>query len=817
MSPYRLIIASLRYHWRTNLAVACGVAVGTAILTGALLVGDSMRGSLRELTLERLGRINQALVSDHFVRAALADDVAGEQFAAPVILLRISMESVPPASIRAPHVALIGCDERFWHMGTGGPKALPRSREIVLNRPLAEQLDVRRGDTVLLRLPHLGAVPADSALGRKQETVRTQRVTVSDIIETDGLGRFGLRPTQRVPHNAYVSLEWLQDQLAQPGGANAILVAGGEEANGPQLTAGQLKLTDYGLHIKKTARGYWNITSDRMLLDTRTEQAILKALVLSAVQKGTVPFSSNENRDSPHAQLALTYLANTLACHDRTIPYSTVTAIDFSESPPLGPFLSTEGKPLPPLGSGEIALNAWAADELHAKLGDAIRVSYFEPESVEGQVREATATLRLAAIVRLSDAADDRALTPTVKGLTDEQTMADWDPPFPFDAKRIRPADEKYWDRYGPTPKAFVSLATGRRLWGSRFGRTTSIRLAQQPRQLAERLDPAAMGLVFQPVRRQGLEAAARTTPFGVLFLCFSFFIIVAAAMLVALLFRLGVEQRAAQLGTLLAVGLARRQVGRLLLGEGLAVAAAGSLLGVPLGIGYAGLLLVGLRTWWLPAIGTPLVRFHFTAASLSIGAASGLLIAMAVIWLSVRRLGRLPLRWLLAGQTAVDRPSHVTRKTRRRLQVVLLLLAVGPTTTLLLLQPGEQLQAGAFFLCGATALVALLALLWIRLKAGRTGPAVKVGGGNLWRMAMRNAARNAGRSTLTIGLMAAATFLIVAVSAFRVDRATKRPLRIAATGASRWWLKAISQFSRTSTRGKGERRSGFRPTTRRH
>ena len=52
--------------------------------------------------------------------------------------------------------------------------------------------------------------------------------------------------------------------------------------------------------------------------------------------------------------------------------------------------------------------------------------------------------------------------------------------------------------------------------------------------------------------------------------------------MLVALLFRLGIEQRAAQIGTLLAVGFSRRQVRRLLLGEGLAVAAAGSLLGVP-------------------------------------------------------------------------------------------------------------------------------------------------------------------------------------------------------------------------------------------
>ena len=95
--------------------------------------------------------------------------------------------------------------------------------------------------------------------------------------------------------------------------------------------------------------------------------------------------------------------------------------------------------------------------------------------------------------------------------------------------------------------------------------------------------------------------------------------------MLVALLFRLGIERRATEIGTLLAVGLSRRQVGRLLLGEGLAVAAAGSLLGVPAGIGYAALMLLGLRTWWLAAVVTPFLRLHVTAASLAIGCLSGL------------------------------------------------------------------------------------------------------------------------------------------------------------------------------------------------
>jgi ABC-type lipoprotein release transport system permease subunit len=297
---------------------------------------------------------------------------------------------------------------------------------------------------------------------------------------------------------------------------------------------------------------------------------------------------------------------------------------------------------------------------------------------------------------------------------------------------------------------------------------------------LRERLDPATMGLVFQPVKRQGLAAAAGTTPFGVLFLCFSFFLIAAAVLLVALLFRLGIDGRAAQIGTLLAIGLSRRQVAHLLQGEGLAVAALGSLVGVPLGIAYAALLLLGLRTWWLAAVATPFLRLYVSVGSLATGYLSGLLIGLVVIWFAVRRIGRLPLRRLLAGQTTAESLGGPDRSRppwrRRLLELLLVVVAVGPSVTLLAVPLSEDVRAGAFFASGAIALAALLALVAIRLKAGRTGPAVSTGGGNLARLALRNAARNPARSTLTIGLVAAATFLIVALSAFRLDPRRQTP-----------------------------------------
>ncbi len=164
MSSFRLILRSLCYYWRTNLAVACGVAAGTAVLSGALLVGDSMRGSLRRLVLDRLGRIDAAMVTGRFFRAELAEELA----AVPAILLRVSLENADPQSPRrANRVELMGCDARFWQLGDGRPQNLPQPGEIVLNQPAAERLGAGVGQSVLLRLPNAGPIPADSAPGQK--------------------------------------------------------------------------------------------------------------------------------------------------------------------------------------------------------------------------------------------------------------------------------------------------------------------------------------------------------------------------------------------------------------------------------------------------------------------------------------------------------------------------------------------------------------------------------------------------------------------------------------------------------------------------
>ena len=54
MQTTRLIKRSLAYYWQTNLVVVLGVAIAVSVLAGALLIGESVRGSLRAVSYTHL-------------------------------------------------------------------------------------------------------------------------------------------------------------------------------------------------------------------------------------------------------------------------------------------------------------------------------------------------------------------------------------------------------------------------------------------------------------------------------------------------------------------------------------------------------------------------------------------------------------------------------------------------------------------------------------------------------------------------------------------------------------------------------------------
>ena len=192
-----------------------------------------------------------------------------------------------------------------------------------------------------------------------------------------------------------------------------------------------------------------------------------------------------------------------------------------------------------------------------------------------------------------------------------------------------------------------------------------------------------------------------------------------------------------------------------------------GSILGTLAGIGYASLMLTGLRTLWLKAIVTPFLRLSIEPISLLIGCGLGLVASLTTIWWTLRSLRRVSERQLLAGRAQPEPHDRRIRSVRGRwIPEILFGLAIGLGIAAVWLR-GEA-QAGAFFGSGASVLGGLLIRIaqWLRQQGAgsmrsRLSPLA---------VAVRNVSRHPGRSTLTIGLMSAACFLIVAISAFRLD-----------------------------------------------
>jgi ABC-type antimicrobial peptide transport system permease subunit len=780
--PLSLPILSLRYFWRGHLAVALGVAVGTAALTGALLVGDSMRGSLRETALSRLGPVEAAMVAPRFFRdewcEAVSDAARPAPPAAPLMILP-GAAAHADSGARANRVNLYGVDERIQRLFPGGAGSIPAEGEVVVNEPLARALGATAGEEILLRLEKRQAVPVETLLGRRDELAAVLRLRIAGIGGPAGLADLDLRPRARRPLNAFVSLAVLQRVLKRSGRVNAILAAGVDSPgaaagpdDGPLETAlgSSARLEDYGLRIRRDmSRGYFCVESDGLLLEPAAEEAVREtARALGMQACGVLSYLVNDMR------LEASPAGGRRAAP--AVPYSTAAALVCTEALEL-----IDGRPAPALGPDEVLLNEWASADLGARVGDRILLEYYVSKPM-GRLETDHAIMTLRGIVRLQGWGADPGLTPTYEGITDSSRITDWNPPFPMDMSRIRQKDEHYWRDHRATPKVFLSLEAGLKRWAEpqpRHGRLTSIRILPAAGHLEpaaeafetallRRLRPADFGLRFEPVRRQAIEAAGGSTDFGMLFLGFSSFLILSAAMLVALLFRLGVDRRASQLGLLLAVGWTRRSAARFLLVEGGVVAATGVAAGSAGAMAYAWLMLAGLRSWWAEAVNAPFLRLHLSAATIVIGAAASLLIGLlAMIW-ALRAVVRVPPRRLLAGQTQPEGREVDDRRGRGWRAAGTMAALAAAMLIGLSAATGTIPPAIGFFAGGALVLASAMAFLTAMLSPRRPREFPHPGGTALVRLGLRNTARNRGRSLLTAGLIACASFVLVAVGANR-------------------------------------------------
>ncbi len=728
MSIFRFVFRSIAHYRRTHLSVILGTALSAAILVGALLVGDSVRGTLRHMILMRLYGVENAIhTNDRFFHAGLEKRLS-EQVGSPVSAL-LHMQGVAVSddgSARVNRANVYGVSDSFRAFSDGLPEL--KAKEAAINPKLADRLNAKVGDEILVRVEKVNLLPGEAPMSVDASGGVAFRCKVVTILEPRQLANLSLRNETVVQDNLFLNHDWMAEELELVDKANMLIAA--EEATDRLNTAlrESMTLEDVGFELRDypDSDQMMELRSDQVFLPPATEDALLKD------GKGII-----------------TYFVNQFKHGDKTTPYS---------------FVSAPGTPRVPesMTDNEIILNKWLAKDLDAKAGGSITVRYYVV-GAGGDLDEASREFKIHSIIPMDVSAQDRELMPRFPGLADAESCTDWDPGLPVDTKKIRDEDEEYWDEYKGTPKAYVTISAAKEMWSSRFGVYTAVHYEKSDdlrARLTRRLTPDMFGLQFIDVKDRTLKAASTGTDFGQLFIGLSMFIIAAALILTALLFAFSVEQRREEMGLLLALGFTPKQARRMFLLEGAFLSVVGSAIGIPLGVGFNQLVLDRLATVWEGAVNAITIQAYVTPQSIAIGAVSGILAAFLTMWFITRKQLKRSASDLQSGPGLKPHSG----KFGLWIGVACIVIAAGFAIAG---DPSKGKSAMmTFFGGGACLLIGGLGFAAWVLRT-RDSSSTKL---STLSLALRNNTRNRGRSMATIGLLAAGIFLIAGVAANRHD-----------------------------------------------
>jgi len=810
---------SLSFHAGAHLGVVLAAAVAATVLVGALTVGDSVRETLRRRALDRIGKAHHVLDGgDRYFGARPGGPASPSALADPLATFALRLPGVvtrQDGAARANQVRVYGVPKDF---GAMAPEMcqFPHGQDgmVALNQALARHLSAQVGDELVLRLHKPSALSQDAVISPRDGASVALRVRVGKILGPADWGDFSVEAGSLPPFNLFMDHAPLAKAAGLDGRANLALLGRLPAGTEPEALASWVSrgftLADAELEVRPVGEG-----APRPALPTPTptptptqarppqvELASRRIFLDPVVTKAVETPIAGLPRPVP----VLTYMANAVATDERSTPYSMITAA---------------GAPFTPedMADDEMLVNAWLAEDLGVGPGDRVSVLSYRVDTGSRLV-ETTNGFRVRGIVPMEGLHADPSLMPEFPGLAKAESTQDWDAGFEL-TRQIRDQDEAYWKRWRGTPKAFITLAAGRSLWANRFGDATAIRwfkgdgatgpslAGDVAKALKERLNPADLGLRFQPLSGPAMAAARGGQDFGGLFIGFSLFLIVSALLLLNLVFRFGIDRRTPEIGTLLALGWTPAATSRLFFGEGLALAAIGAVLGIAGGVVYGWAVLMGLNTLWNAAVAGASLEFHPKPASLAGGAVAATAMVAWTQWRALRRIVRRSPRELLQGGPA---PGEAGRRGVRRWWPI---LTLGGALALSVagFMAGAGARAGMYFGAGAAFLGFLLAMQRRRLLAGGNGGDAHAGTLATWSdLTARAPARQPDRSAAVISLLGVAVFLIVAVAANRLDASRDARDRRSGTGGFTLWASSSLPVTEDLDTGRGRERAGLDP-----
>ena len=746
MSPFRYIIKSLVHFAKLNAATVLGIVLSTAILVGALIIGDSVKYSLQQITVERLGNTDAVITAgERLFTRQLGENISKNNKIETSSVLRANgIAIVDGGQIRVNQIQVWGIDSLFASFSNTAEQFSLSGNEVLINDNLASLLGIKTGDELLLRVNKLSTFPSNTPFVAADETSISFRVKIKGTVGARETGNFNLQNIQSAPRNVFVDINWLNRQLGLRGKVNVILLSDiPETADLKSIVNGNFSIDDLNLKIREnTELGYTELISERVFISHETEKTCLQAI--------------------PGAEPVFSYFVNQFQLGERKTPYSFVSSLN-------------EG-----LSGNEIIINEWLANDLNAKAGDTIRVKYFEVGPLRKLIDRDTLFV-VKQIVPLKGEWADVNRMPEIPGLSDAGHCRDWETGVPVDLNEVRETDEVYWNNYKGTPKAYVSFETATKLWTNRFGGSTAIRFPLQGKeelsqQLIANLQPANLGFQLQQVKTEGMYAASNGVDFGGLFIGLSFFVLAAAVLLSVLMFKLFLGYRRYEIGTLTALGFGIRQIQKLFLIETSVLIVIGILAGIPFSILYNKLILSAVNSIWVDIVRTSIVYIHIRSASVLLGAMVIFLLSLTMTFFIIRRFLK---------ETVISLQKQIRKEQKKALKIwkwVGILLVAGSVVMVFSggMNKGE-INPELFFIGGFGLLPGLI-LIFNQLLF-RTGQRNVTTDFSLKSFLMKRMVANRKQNTMIISFLSIGIFIVVSTGVNRKNLTKDADKNFSGTG----------------------------------
>ncbi len=570
----RLFLRDLRYHWKGLASLTAAACLICAVLTGAFLIGDSVRGTLMDNVKHnaKVARYRQKFpipVSSPVQNALGVLHVKG-----------FTKDGIPIDVYALPDDSISGRDAR-------GSSALEK------------KLNLKDGEMLSVRIPELSTIPAESAMGKPPELKQMPFVWRGEW--TGAESELNFDDPQLPPDNLFVSREALAQALDLPD--NAVNEVWMQE---PEPPSDDLLWELSGLTLDE-----WD---GRPVL--KCKSYFLPKAVSDALPKEATPI--------------LTLFVETLSDGKTSLSYCFAGAI--------------RGDPVP-VERGHVLVSSGLKERFAGPVG----LSYFTSGSFR-TIQRKTAEIGHAGTVDDSSITD--VLSPEIPGLTDSADCSGWEAAIPIDFDRIRDEDEAYWNEYRSKPKLYLNFEEAQEMFAPGLCTAalfpadwTADRVRQETLKTLRTMPEYSR---VEDITNRTADKVSRGVPFAPLFLGLSFFLIVSGLLVLAMLLKLHIQDRAAELA-LLTDYMPLKRVRKFLLAEFAAVLIPGMLAGLAVGTLLCRFQIFLLEHSWNGIVLMERIRFHGRPVSYLIAFIVSAACAWAVVMLSVRRTS--------SNQTKLARP----------------------------------------------------------------------------------------------------------------------------------------------------------------